>query len=104
MHVKVLIDTAGWQSTATQGAPRWQSVTCDEMTVQVLEYEVACPPMSDVDGVRNYFGGLLAGRKGALISCDPIPGGPGPLVRVVSKYHSGRAQAMTYVASLAAPH
>jgi hypothetical protein len=56
-----------------------------------------------VDAVRDYFRGIVAGRKGALISCDPIPGGSGPLARIVSKYHSGRAQAMTYVASLAVP-
>src|SRR5690349_20846701 len=103
MHLKVVVDTAGWQAIPTEaGPPRWQSVTSDELTIQIQEYQAACPPMSDLGGVRDYFGGIVAWRKGALISCDPIPG-PSAVVRVVSKYHSHSPPAMTYVASLAVP-
>ena len=100
MRVRVRIDSCGWINALKPGTIAWQSVTSDEMKVQILELRSLFPNVSDLPAVRESFRGVIQSRKGALISCDPVPGAALPTITVISKYPAGRGYAMSYVAAI----
>jgi hypothetical protein len=101
MRCRVELDLTGWE--AMEKDAHWQTVACDEMKILVTESQAPFPPANDLDRVREFFRQVVTRRKGALISCDPLPNPNPPMFRMVYKYPTGRQQAVTFEASLALP-
>ena len=101
MRCRITIDATGWHATNDSG--RWQSVSSDEMKVQISVLQEPFPEWGDVSAVRDYFRRAVAQRPGALISCDPIENAEPAMFRIVYKYPAGRGYALTFEASLAVP-
>lgn len=100
MICRVEVDVTGWQAMEKRG--HWQTVACDDMKLQVTEGQVPFPAVSDLARVREFFCQVVARRKGALISCDPVQNSDPPLFRMVYKYPA-QGYAVTFEASLALP-